>query len=125
MTVEITDAAVARVWSLLKEEEDFTLKLRAYITGGGCHGFQYGFTFEECSQEDDFVMSSGLKSVDEDDEAQGGDGSGQITLLVDPISFQYLNGACIDFVDDASGERFVIHNPNAKVTCGCARSFAV
>lgn len=197
--VKLSDHAIKRVWSLMLEEDNLSLKLRTHITGGGCHGFQYGFAFEEEALPDDTLIQVALnvsgqpsllaseclsnksdqpvvksdgsddKTSDDDSEASGQSGEdgdtgatglgmgkenkGQddetvssaedgdtgatgvgnqsnqitpvITLLIDPISLQYLRGAEIDFVHDASGERFVIHNPNAKVTCGCARSFAV
>ena len=138
--VKMTHSATQRVLSLMHMEGDMSLMLRAYITGGGCHGFQYGFSFEEQAAEDDttivaeniaHVTNGGMdpdaESDEEDDGGEGSQGalSGVVTLLIDPISLQYLRGAEIDFVHDATGERFVIKNPNAKVTCGCARSFAV
>jgi iron-sulfur cluster insertion protein len=107
-----TEQAAAKVWSLIEEEGNFELKLRVYVTGGGCSGFQYGFTFDEAAQPDDLIVD---KTVD----------AHVVQLLVDPLSFQYLNGAEIDYQNDIQGEQFIIRNPNAKTTCGCGSSFAV
>ncbi len=115
-SVIVTDAAAIKVWSLMQEEENLDLCLRAYISGGGCSGFQYNFTFEENPQEDDQTFK---KAVDSDEE-----GEGAVTLLIDPMSYPYLKGATIDYADDINGERFVINNPNAKTTCGCGSSFS-
>src|SRR5579863_9809594 len=104
--------AAAKVWELIQEENNFNLKLRAYVTGGGCSGFQYGFTFDEVTQPDDTVVSRPVEA-------------GIVYLLVDPLSFQYLAGAEIDYKEDIEGEQFIIRNPNAKTTCGCGSSFAV
>lgn len=103
-----TDAAAAKVKGLIEEEQNPNLKLRVYITGGGCSGFSYGFTFDETLADDDTVV----------------DKNG-VTLLVDPMSFQYLVGAKIDYLEDLQGARFVIENPNATTTCGCGSSFSV
>ncbi len=103
-----TDSAAAKVAELLAEEDNPDLKLRVYITGGGCSGFQYGFTFDdEMAEDDTLVEKNGVK------------------VLIDAMSLQYLKGAEIDYKDDLSGARFVIRNPNAKTTCGCGSSFAV
>ncbi|HUX83256.1 MAG TPA: iron-sulfur cluster insertion protein ErpA [Halothiobacillus sp.] len=103
-----TDNAARKVLSLIEEEGNPDLKLRVFITGGGCSGFQYGFMFEEAEQEDDAkVMREG------------------VTLLVDPMSIQYLEGAEIDYKEDISGAQFVIRNPMAATTCGCGSSFSV
>lgn len=107
-----TDNAASKVFELIEEEGNFALKLRVYVTGGGCSGFQYGFTFDEVAQADDTVTT---KLV----------GSGEVQLLVDPLSLQYLQGAEIDYKEDIEGEQFVIRNPNAKTTCGCGSSFDV
>jgi iron-sulfur cluster insertion protein len=107
-----TDNAAAKVWELIQEEDNYNLKLRAYVTGGGCSGFQYGFSFDEEAQPDDTIVS---KKV----------GTGEVQLLVDPLSFQYLVGAEIDYKEDIEGEQFIIRNPNAKTTCGCGSSFTV
>lgn len=103
-----TEAAAAKVRGLIEEEQNPNLKLRVYITGGGCSGFSYGFTFDEDQAEDDTVVEK--------------DG---VTLMVDPMSFQYLVGAKIDYLEDLQGARFVIENPNASTTCGCGSSFSV
>jgi iron-sulfur cluster insertion protein len=103
-----TDAAAAKVKTLLAEESNPGLKLRVFVSGGGCSGFQYGFTFDEGESEGDTRI-----------EKLG------VTLLVDPMSVQYLMGAEIDFRDDAEGAQFVIRNPNATTTCGCGNSFSV
>jgi iron-sulfur cluster insertion protein len=103
-----TDAAAGKVRELIAEEGNPGLKLRVYISGGGCSGFQYGFTFDEARAEDDFAL----------------DKHG-VTLLVDPLSLQYLAGAEIDYAESLSGAQFVIRNPNAKTTCGCGSSFTV
>jgi iron-sulfur cluster insertion protein len=106
--VNFTDNAAAKVKSLLVEENNPDLKLRVYITGGGCSGFQYGFTFDPNVNEDDTTV-----------EKEG------VQLLIDSMSFQYLAGAKIDYLEDLSGARFVIENPNATSTCGCGSSFSV
>ena len=103
-----TDAAVSKVRELIAEENNPQLKLRVYISGGGCSGFQYGFTFDEQSAEDDLALVK--------------DG---VTLVVDPLSLQYLMGAEIDYTENLHGAQFVIRNPNAKTTCGCGSSFSV
>jgi iron-sulfur cluster insertion protein len=103
-----TDAAAHKVRELIVEENNPNLKLRVYISGGGCSGFQYGFTFDENRADDDLA-------VDKDG----------VTLVVDPLSLQYLMGAEIDYAENLQGARFVIRNPNAKTTCGCGSSFAV
>lgn len=110
-SIILTEKAAAKVWELIQEEGNFNLKLRAYVTGGGCSGFQYGFTFDEEIQADDAVTAMPV------------DG-GEVKLLVDALSFQYLAGAEIDYKEDIEGEQFVIRNPNAKTTCGCGSSFA-
>jgi len=103
-----TDRAASRVKELIDEEGNPDLKLRVYISGGGCSGFQYGFTFEESQAEDDTLVENG-----------------GVTLLIDPMSYQYLMGAEIDFMEDLQGARFIIKNPNASTTCGCGSSFSV
>lgn len=109
--VNLTEKAAAKVWELIQEEGNLDLKLRAYVTGGGCSGFQYGFTFDEALQEDDTVIKRSVKG-------------GEVTLLIDALSFQYLAGAEIDYKEDIEGEQFIIRNPNAKTTCGCGSSFS-
>ena len=103
-----TDAAAQKVGQLIEQEGNPDLKLRVYIQGGGCSGFQYGFTFDEDIEEGDSEV-----------ENQG------VTLLVDPMSVQYLTGAEIDYKEDLSGAQFIIRNPNATTTCGCGSSFSV
>lgn len=103
-----TDSAATKVKELILEEGNPELKLRVFVTGGGCSGFQYGFTFDEVANEDDTVM-----------EKNG------VTLLIDPMSFQYLVGAEIDYSEGLQGSQFVIKNPNATSTCGCGSSFSV
>ena len=112
--ISITNRAATKVWELIEEEGNFDLKLRAYVTGGGCSGFQYGFTFDEVTNEDDSVTIKNLE-----------DSPNVVHVLVDPMSFQYLTGAEIDYVEDIDGARFLIRNPNASTTCGCGSSFAV
>lgn len=125
-----TLAAALKVKSLIDEEGNPHLNLRVYITGGGCSGFQYGFTFDETVNVDDFVIEKQLTGNEEDDEDGGEGGSssagsmGSVKLLIDPMSFQYLQGAKIDYRKDVTGEQFVISNPNAKTTCGCGSSFS-
>jgi len=102
-----TDSAAQKVAQLIQEESNPALKLRVYVQGGGCSGFQYGFTFDEAVEEGDLTV-----------ENQG------VTLLVDPMSFQYLVGAEIDYREGLDGAQFVIRNPNAKTTCGCGSSFS-
>lgn len=102
-----TDNAATKVSELIAEEGNDNLKLRVYVSGGGCSGFQYGFTFDEEINEDDTCV-----------EKAG------VTVLLDPTSIQYLNGAEIDFKEDANGAQFVIRNPNATTTCGCGSSFS-
>ena len=103
-----TDSAVAKVRTLVEEEGNPELKLRVFVTGGGCSGFQYGFTFDEETAEDDTVV-----------EREG------VSLLVDPMSFQYLVGATVDYQEGLQGSQFVIKNPNASSTCGCGSSFTI
>lgn len=102
-----TAAAAAKVASLIEEEGNPELKLRIYIQGGGCSGFQYGFTFDEGEKEGDTsVVTDG------------------VTLLIDPMSMQYLMGAEVDYTESLQGSQFVIRNPNATTTCGCGSSFS-
>jgi iron-sulfur cluster insertion protein len=112
--VNFSVSAADKVASLLKEEENPALNLRVYITGGGCSGFQYGFTFDEKIQPDDTVV-----------EQTCSDGSSRVKLLIDSMSYQYLQQAEIDYVQGIQGEQFVIRNPNAKTTCGCGSSFSI
>lgn len=122
--IVFTAQAAQKVHELIQEENNQNLKLRVFITGGGCSGFQYGFTFDEEQQEDDFFLDK--KIEDEDEGGEGGEGgSGIVRLLIDPMSYQYLLGAEIDYKEDLQGAQFVIRNPNAKTTCGCGSSFSI
>ena len=105
--VIFTDSAAEKVAGLIQEEGNDNLKLRVYITGGGCSGFQYGFTFDEDVNDDDTqIVKAG------------------VTVLIDSMSIQYLQGAEIDYKEDLNGAQFVIRNPNATTTCGCGSSFS-
>lgn len=106
--LKISTNAVVRVKQLLAKKDNAELKLRVFIQGGGCSGFQYGFQFDETQQDDDV-------SICKD----------EIEVLVDMLSLQYLQGAEIDFKDDIMGSRFLVNNPNASTTCGCGSSFSV
>jgi len=106
--LEFTPQAAAKVAELIEEEGNPALKLRLYVTGGGCSGFSYGFAFDDQIAEDDTVV-----------ETEG------VALVVDAMSQQYVLGARVDFEDGLEGSRFVIHNPNAQTTCGCGSSFSV
>ena len=103
-----TDAAARKVKQLIEEEGNHALKLRVFVSGGGCSGFQYGFTFDEKVEEGDTQVSN-----------EG------VMLLVDPMSYQYLAGAEIDYTEGLEGAQFVIRNPNAVTSCGCGSSFSV
>ena len=105
--IRITDSARAKILDLLAEENNPKMSVRSYVSGGGCSGFQYGFTFDEEQNDDDFVIAVGESRV-----------------LVDAMSMQYLQGASIDYTDDLDGSHFVINNPNATTTCGCGSSFS-
>jgi iron-sulfur cluster insertion protein len=107
--VEITESARAKVIDLLNEENNPALMLRTFVQGGGCSGFQYGFTFDEDRADDDWEIALNDKWK----------------MVVDSMSMQYLQGAAIDYKDDISGSQFVITNPNAQTTCGCGSSFSV
>jgi iron-sulfur cluster insertion protein len=103
-----TDSAADKVKALIVEEGNDDLKLRVFVTGGGCSGLQYGFTFDEITNEDDTIMQKN-----------------GVSLLIDPMSYQYLIGAEIDYSEGLEGAQFVIKNPNASSTCGCGSSFSV
>ncbi|GAA6186029.1 MAG: iron-sulfur cluster insertion protein ErpA [Aliiglaciecola sp.] len=106
--IEFSEAASAKVRTLIEEEENPNLKLRVYVTGGGCSGFQYGFTFDEKVNEGDMTIDKN-----------------EVTLVVDPMSLQYLVGGTVDYVEGLEGSRFLVNNPNATTTCGCGSSFSV
>jgi len=106
MSLSLTPSAASKIQNLLAQENNEALKLRIFVSGGGCSGFQYGFTFDEEVSPDDTVV-----------ESQG------VSLLVDPASINMLNGAEVDFTESLAGSSFVIRNPNAKSSCGCGKSF--
>ena len=106
--IEFSDAAARKVKTLVEEEENPNLKLRVYVTGGGCSGFQYGFTFDEKVNEGDTTIDKN-----------------EVTLVVDPMSLQYLVGGEVDYTEGLEGSRFLVTNPNATTTCGCGASFTV
>ncbi len=106
--VTVTDSAIAKVRSLIEEEDNPDLKLRVYVTGGGCSGFQYGFTFDEAVADDDSIVER--------------DG---VKVVVDAMSYPYLVGARVDYEEGLQGSKFVIQNPNASSTCGCGSSFNI
>jgi len=110
MSVDVTfsDAAASKVKSLIEEENNSNLKLRIYISGGGCSGFQYGFSFDEKVGEGDVTVEN--------------DG---VSLVIDPMSYQYLIGSEVDYTEGLEGAQFVVNNPNATTTCGCGSSFSV
>ncbi|MBF0609622.1 MAG: iron-sulfur cluster insertion protein ErpA [Magnetococcales bacterium] len=106
MSIILTDSATRKLSDLLSEENNPNLKLRIFVSGGGCSGFQYGFTFDEQQEDSDSVVEKG-----------------GVKVLVDSVSLRYLNGAEVDFVEDLGGAQFVIRNPNAASSCGCGNSF--
>ena len=106
--IRLSDNAVGKVRALIEDEGNPGLKLRVYITGGGCSGFQYGFSFDEAVSEDDMVVERG-----------------GVTALIDAMSYQYLVGSEVDYSEGLEGSRFVVNNPNATTTCGCGASFSI
>lgn len=106
--IVFSDSAAKKVAKLIVEEGNENLKLRVFVSGGGCSGFQYGFTFDENVNDDDTQVENA-----------------GVTLLIDPLSYQYLIGAEIDYKEDLQGAQFIINNPNATTTCGCGSSFSV
>ncbi|AOE50721.1 iron-sulfur cluster insertion protein ErpA [Kangiella sediminilitoris] len=108
MSITVTEAASKKVQQLIQEEENQDLKLRVFVTGGGCSGFQYGFTFDEEQKENDMAIEQ--------------DG---VKILIDSLSFQYLMGSEVDYTEGLQGSRFIINNPQAKTTCGCGSSFSI
>ena len=106
--LNITDNAVAKVQALKVDEGNGDLKLRVYVTGGGCSGFQYGFSFEDIQAEDDTAVTKD-----------------NVTVLIDSLSYQYLVGSTVDYEEGLMGSRFLITNPNASTTCGCGASFSI
>ena len=108
MIMNLSDSAANKVRTLIKEEENNNLKLRVFVTGGGCSGFEYGFTFDEDVEDDDTRIDK-----------EG------VTLLIDALSYQYLAGSVVDYKEDLQGSRFTVENPNAITTCGCGNSFSL
>ena len=108
VAIALTDNAAEKILTLISEEENPSLKLRVFVTGGGCSGFQYGFSFDEMVNEDDTIISH-----------KGAD------LLVDPLSYQYLAGSKVDYMEGLEGSRFMVENPLATTTCGCGMSFSI
>lgn len=106
--MKFTDAAAGKVKRLIEEEKNPNLKLRIYVSGGGCSGFQYGFTFDENIDDGDITIENG-----------------DVSLVIDPMSYQYLIGAEVDYTEGLEGAQFVVRNPNASTTCGCGSSFSV
>ncbi len=106
--IALSERAALKVKSLVEEEGNPDLKLRVFVTGGGCSGFQYGFTFDEIAADDDTAI-----------EREG------VTMLVDPMSYQYLAGAEVDYTEGLEGSKFMVNNPNASTTCGCGSSFSI
>ncbi|MFK7830504.1 MAG: iron-sulfur cluster insertion protein ErpA [Congregibacter sp.] len=106
--ITLSDRAVSKVQELISEEENHNLKLRVFITGGGCSGFQYGFSFDEAAEDDDTRVER--------------DG---VTMIIDPMSFPYLAGSQVDYNEGLEGSRFIVNNPNATTTCGCGASFSI
>jgi iron-sulfur cluster insertion protein len=108
LPIEFSDAAAKKVKILIEEEDNPNLKLRVYVTGGGCSGFQYGFTFDE-------KVNDGDTTIDNQ----------EVTLVIDPMSLQYLVGGEVDYTEGLEGSRFLVNNPNAETTCGCGSSFSI
>ena len=108
LPIEFSEAAAKKVKTLIIEEENPELKLRVYVTGGGCSGFQYGFTFDEKINEGDMTIEKE-----------------SVTLVIDPMSLQYLVGGIVDYTEGLEGSRFFVNNPNASTTCGCGASFSI
>ena len=106
--IQFTDAAANKVLSLIQEEENPALKLRVYVTGGGCSGFSYGFSFAEAANDDDARFDHG-----------------DVAMLVDSLSYPYLVGSEVDYLEGLEGSRFIVKNPNATTTCGCGSSFSI
>jgi len=112
--VEIKDSAIDKIAELMSEEGNLSLYLRAFVQGGGCSGFQYGFTFDEVKNDDDFEISKYSENF-----------KTKVNILIDSMSMQYLVGASIEYTEDLNASQFNIKNPNAQTTCGCGSSFSV
>lgn len=106
--IVLSNSAASKIRELVLEEQNPELKLRVYIIGGGCSGFQYGFAFEDVTEDGDFLIDN--------------DG---VCMMIDPMSFPYLINSVVDYKEDLQGSRFVVENPNAKTTCGCGSSFSI
>lgn len=127
-SITITDSAGIRILALMAGENNFDLALRVHISGGGCSGFQYQFSFEDQKEEDDVVFRKELDKATLDADLQTAwskDEAPFIHVYIDALCLQYLVGATVDYLNDLNGERFVIQNPNATSTCGCGNSFSV
>ena len=143
--IKITSTAAARVYELISLEDNFTLKLRVYVVGGGCSGFQYGFAFDEKTNPNDEILeiffNTQTKEIltlsveDSIEQFKKSDSTNynsstntdlvKLSIVIDPISINYLLGAELNYIDDLNGSRFVVSNPNASTTCSCGSSFAV
>ena len=113
-----TENAARKVYELMVKEDNKNLKLRLFLVGGGCAGFQYGFSFDETVNPGDVMIKKSIKTVDQNADEQ------LVSLLIDPISFLYLSEAEVDYIDSAGYSQFVVHNPNVRTTCGCGKSFS-
>lgn len=114
--INVSENALKQIATLIEIEGDPNLRLRVYITGGGCAGFQYGFAFETEQREDDFVCTTISKN---------GDKQIKVEVIVDPMSMMYLNGAQVDYIENLRGRHFTVTNPNAATTCSCGSSFGI
>lgn len=128
--IKLSENAIAKVYNLMQEEGNPHLKLRIYITGGGCSGFQYGFSFEDAVNTDDTIIKKKVLNAEDDDDDDGDGGSDSqlkpsVEVVIDALSLPYLTGAELDYCRDIKGEYFLIrNNPKAKTTCGCGSSFS-
>lgn len=122
--IHLTQSAAQRVWELLTQEGNYNLKLRIYITGGGCSGFQYGFAFDESLQADDCVIPTAI-AEETDNTSENNLSEKRVEAVVDPLSLMYLTGATVDYVESLQGAHFTVKNPNAATTCSCGSSFAL
>lgn len=114
--ISFTQAAAQRILTLIQEEGNYNLKLRVYITGGGCSGFQYGFAFVQEAKSDDYIFSKKVPQSDSEHD---------VHVVVDALSMMYLEGAQIDYIENLKGAHFTVQNPNAQTTCSCGSSFSL
>lgn len=121
--IQLTDAAAAKIYDLVSTEGDFELKLRLYIVGGGCAGFEYGFAFDKNRNPDDEVIQKVV--IKEGALNAATNNPRQVQLIIDAMSLQYLTGSTVDYVEGLRGSHFTVINPNASTTCGCGSSFSV